>query len=87
MNSPSYYQCDMFITRRNIFDSYCKWLFSFILDALNETFQQIQISKFPSYVKRLMAFFSERMFTVWLIKNRLRIKEINKMFLDKNVDG
>ena len=87
MNSPSYYECHMFITRRNIFDDYCKWLFSFILDALDETFRKITLSKLHPYARRVVGFFSERMFTVWLMKNRLRIKEIKKMFVNKNIDG
>ena len=87
IDSPSYYECHMFITRRNIFDEYCKWLFSFILDAFNEVFHEVSLSKLSSRTRRLVGFFCERMFTVWLMKNRLRIKEINKMFLNKNVDG
>ena len=81
INSPSYYQCHMFITRRNIFDAYCKWLFPFVLDALNEVLEKTTLAKFPPNAKRLMGFFAERMFTVWLIKNRLRVKELNKMLL------
>ena len=87
IDSPSYYECHMFVTRRNIFDIYCKWLFSFIFYALDEALDKVTFAKFPSKVKRLVGFFCERMFTVWLMKNRLHIKEINKMFLDKNVDG
>lgn len=87
IDSPSYYECHMFITRRNIFDEYCKWLFAFILDTFNDVFRKVPLQNFPAYPRRLVGFFCERMFTVWLIKNRLHIKEINKMFLIKNVDG
>ena len=87
INSPSYYECHMFVTRRNIFDTYCKWLFSFILDALDEAFRKIDFKNLPPNVRRLVGFFSERMMTVWLMKNRLRVKEINKMFVNKSVDG
>ena len=87
MNSPSYYQCHMFIMRRGLFNDYCKWLFSFILDATEEALRKEDFQNLSTYEQRAVSFFCERMFTVWLIKNRLRIKEINKMFLMENVDG
>ena len=81
MNSPTYYECHMFITRKAVFEKYCKWLFSFALDTFNEVSQKVSLEKFSIYDKRVVAHFTERMMTVWLIKNRLRVKEINKMFV------
>ena len=74
MNSASFYRYSIMVTRKNIFDSYCAWLFSFFIDATNEIIERIQFSETN---KRLAGFFGERMLTVWLIKNRLRIKECN----------
>lgn len=81
MDSPTYYECNMFITQNNIFDAYCKWLFSFVLDSFYEISKQVPLEKFEGSPRRAVAYFIERMFTVWLIKNPLRVKEINKMFV------
>ena len=82
MNLMAIYKCNMFVTRRNIFDAYCKWLFSFYLDATDEVLRTIPMADLPYSPRRLMSFFAERMFQVWLRKNRLRIKELKFMFIE-----
>ena len=82
MNLMAIYKCNMFVTRRNIFDAYCKWLFSFYLDATDEVLRTIPMADLPYSPRRLMSFFAERMFQVWLRKNRLRIKELRFMFIE-----
>ena len=81
MNLPVCYYKNMFIARRNVFDSYCDWLFSFMIDSTREVLEQTPLSKSGTQERRLMGYFAERMLTVWLIKNRLRIKEINVMHI------
>ena len=81
MNSMTFYKCNMFVTRRNVFDAYCKWLFSFLIDATEEALRTVQLQNLPWSPRRLMSFLAERMFTVWLMKNRLRIKELDIMFI------
>ena len=76
MNSANFYRYSMIVTRKNVFDSYCAWLFSFFIDAVNEMIESI---KFGENNKRLAAFFGERMLTVWIYKNRLRVKELEIM--------
>lgn len=79
MDSRFFYKCSMFITRKNIFDAYCSWLFSFIIDVAKEYIKMLPNEELPAVIKRLPGFFSERMWTVWLLKNRLRIKELGIM--------
>ncbi|MBQ4404117.1 MAG: DUF4422 domain-containing protein [Selenomonadaceae bacterium] len=79
MNSSTLYKCNMFVTRRNVFDAYCKWLFSFLIDATDKAVQKANLEKRSWSPRRLMSFLAERMLTVWLIKNRLRIKELKIM--------
>ena len=87
MNDYPLFLCGIHITRRNIFNDYCAWLFSFILDATKIVLDNIIIEgkKFeeatPPY-SRIMGFFAERMLTVWLTKNHLRIKTLPIMFRD-----
>ncbi len=82
MNSVTMYRSHLFITRRNVLDAYCKWLFSFIVDATEEVLRSVPLANLPFSPRRLMAFLAERMLTVWLIKNRLRIKELPFMFIE-----
>lgn len=70
------YLCNMFITRRDILNQYCEWLFSFLTDAAAE----INVEGYDAYSRRVMGFFAERMMTVWLRKNKLRIKELPLLY-------
>ncbi|MBR4151715.1 MAG: DUF4422 domain-containing protein [Selenomonadaceae bacterium] len=81
MDSLAIYKCHLFITRRDILDAYCKWLFSFIIDATNEILRTVGLDDLPFSPRRLIAFLAERMLTIWLRKNRLRIKELDFMFV------
>ena len=79
MNSTTFYKCNMFVARRNVFDAFCKWLFSFLIDATEEAVRTLQLQELSWSPRRLMSFLAERMLTVWLIKNRLRVKELKIM--------
>ena len=72
---------EMFITRRNIFNAYCEWLFSFLLDILEEVFARTNIKQINNSRKyRIVGMFSEWLMTIWLTKNRLRIKKMPILF-------
>lgn len=81
MNSATFYNCNMFVTRRHVFNAYCTWLFSFFLEATREVLATTPLPVIQGYPKRLMGFFAERMLTVWLVKNRLRVRELHKMVM------
>lgn len=75
------FQYEIFITRRNIFEAYCEWLFSFLLDATEEIFARTNIREIDNPRKyRIISFITERMEDVWLWKNRLRIKKLPVLF-------
>ena len=82
LNSITFYKCNMFVTRRDILDAYCKWLFSFIIDATREVLRTVTLQNLPWTPRRLMSFLAELMPTVWLAKNYLRIKELKCMFIE-----
>lgn len=71
MNGHSVFLCNMFVTRRDILNKYCEWLFSFLLEAAKE----IDVEGYDNYSQRVIGFFAERMWTVWLRRNKLKIKE------------
>ncbi len=75
------FQYEIFITRRNIFNAYCEWLFSFLLDVMEEVLAKTNIAKIKNSRKyRVVGTFSERLMTVWLWKNHLRIKKLPVLF-------
>lgn len=71
------YFCNLFVTRRDIFNQYCEWLFSFLIDATNK----LDVDSYDSYNQRMMGFFAERMMTVWLRRQRLKIKELPRSII------
>ena len=71
MNSNEVFICNMLITKKENFDSYCKWLFT----IMNELEKITDLSKYDDYQKRLYGFLSERLFSVWIKKNNLKVKE------------
>lgn len=62
---------NMVITRKEIHDAYCEWLF----DILFEVEKHIDIDENDAFQARVMGYFSERLFRVWLLNHRYRIRE------------
>ena len=74
---------EIFITRREIFNAYCEWLFSFIVDATEEILATTDIAASDDpRIYRAISFVAEHLMTVWLIKNRLKIKTLPIIFRD-----
>ncbi|MCR4908584.1 MAG: DUF4422 domain-containing protein [Lachnospiraceae bacterium] len=72
LHGHAIYLCNMFVTRKEILDRYCEWLFSFLIEAAEKT----DISRYEGPDRRIMGFLAERMMTVWLMGQKLRIKEL-----------
>ena len=75
MCEHSQHLCNMFVTKKYIFDLYCEWLFSILFKA--EKF--IDAASYDTYQARVFGFLSERLFDVWLYKH-------NKSFSKTEVD-
>ena len=86
INGFVFFEYGIHVTRRNILDAYCTWLFAFLLDATEEmsavTVDGKKLDEMPHVYSRMMSFFAERMLTVWLMKNHLRIKTLPIMYRD-----
>ena len=81
INGITLFAAAIHITRRNIFDAYCEWLFSFLLDATEEILATTDIGGDDDpRIYRAVSFTAEHLMTVWLIKNRLRIKTLPIIF-------
>ena len=72
------YPCNMFITNRDILNRYCEWLFSIIIDACHK----IDLSRYDNYSSRMIGFMAERLLTLWIIHNDIRVKEIEMVQIE-----
>ncbi|MFA9462789.1 MAG: DUF4422 domain-containing protein [Velocimicrobium sp.] len=78
MHRTNAHMFNMFIMRKDYFDSYCEWLFP-ILFKLEQT---LDISEYSPYESRVFGFLAERMLDIWLDANQLSYKELHVMFME-----
>jgi hypothetical protein len=79
MNQTSLHLFNMFVMQTKLYNEYCLWLFSILF----ELEKRVDISKYDSYQGRVFGFLAERLFNVWLVKNKLKTKEISIV----NIEG
>lgn len=73
LNQPSFSNYNMFITRKELLNSYCNWVFP----ILEEVENRINVEEYP----RVFGLISEAIFNVWIEYNQLKIKEIPIYYL------
>lgn len=66
------YVGNMFIAKASLYNQYSKWLF----DILFEVEKRINIKNYSPQEARVFGYISERLLTVWIIKNDVRVKEL-----------
>lgn len=68
---------ELFVTRRKIFDAYCAWLFSFLLDVTEEVLATTNLAAVDNPQKScVVEMTAQRLLTVWLMKNSLWLREV-----------
>ena len=70
---------NMFIMNWKDFEKYCEWLFSILF----EVDERIHYQEYGTYQMRVPAFMAERLFNVYVRKNKIRAKYLNIYFYDK----
>ena len=78
MKKTSGHRFNMFIMKKELLDSYCKWLF----DILFELEKRLDISEYNDNDRRVFGFVAERLLDVWLITNRVKCRDIPYMFME-----
>jgi hypothetical protein len=73
------YPFNMFICSRYFLDSYCTWLFP-ILASIEA---KVDVSNKDKYQKRYLGFLAERLFTLYILYNGNRVKEVKIIDLHK----
>lgn len=71
--SNYYYNLNMMICNKKIFDKYANWLFKILF----EVEKRVDITNYSDYDKRIFGFLSEIMLRIWLVKNNYKLKECN----------
>lgn len=76
---------NMMICKKEIFDSYCEWLFK-ILFAVEE---RCDISSYSQFQARIFGYLSERLLRVWVLRHAYKVKEVEVRLIerDKSLDG
>ncbi|TOI33686.1 DUF4422 domain-containing protein [Vibrio parahaemolyticus] len=71
--SDSCFDFNMMIAKKELFDSYCEWLFPVLFEIENK----IDYSRYDSYQSRVIGFLAERLLNVWIeAQSHLKIKEV-----------
>ena len=71
MNGNEMWACTIFISKRETANEYFKWLFS-VCDKLKD---EIDLKKYDTRDSRVFAFIAERLFTAYIVRNNLNVKE------------
>ena len=79
MKQHSGYMFNMFIMNKDLADRYCAWLFPII----DELYKRLDITGYSAFDARLFGRISERLFNVWLAKEKLTIKEVPFIYFEK----
>lgn len=72
LNSRKISLYNMFVMRTDLIQAYCHWLFPILF----ELEKQISLKDRTPYQQRVFGFIAERLFNLWLIHNRLKLKEL-----------
>lgn len=83
LNKKTIYFCNMFITNRELFNSYCEWLFDILFEL--EKITAISENKYQS---RIFGFLSERLLNIFIehVKriDDIKICEVPVKFIEEN---
>ena len=64
--------CNMFVSSKKIADAYCEWLFSFLIPVA----EKADVSHYNLHDSRVIGFFAERMLSVWLHHNPIKVRAL-----------
>lgn len=81
-NSSRSYFRNMLISSKTVYDGYCEWLFNILF----EVERRLDTTDYDDYHKRIYGFFSERLLSVYMRHNGLKIYEcgVVQTDLDQN---
>ena len=78
-NGNRSYLTNIMISKAEIFDTYCNWLFDILFEVENRT----DLTGYSVQEARIYGYLSERLLTVWILKNKLKVKEYDFINTDE----
>jgi len=75
MDGNSFHVCNMFVSSRKIMNEFCEWLFSFLTEAAD----MIDVAGMDYYQRRTPGYYAEALWSVWLMSQRYRVKNLPVM--------
>ena len=84
MGSYMSYTWNMMICSRENYNSYCKWLFDILFEFEKRFPTVVDFNTLNPDQKRVYGFISERLLTVWVKKNQLRVVEKPIIFTEED---
>ncbi|MCW3160316.1 DUF4422 domain-containing protein [Chryseobacterium oryctis] len=76
-NDNKFYIGNMFLSNKKTMNDYCNWLFTILF----EVEKRITISE-DLYQRRVIGFLSERLFTLYILHNNFRLKQVPILFIE-----
>jgi len=70
---------NMYILKKNLFDEYCEWSF----DVLAELEKRYDLKSMEPFHARLIGRVGEKLIDLWLMKNNIKYKEVDYVYLGK----
>jgi hypothetical protein len=78
MKQTSAHMFNMMIAKRELYDTYCTWLF----DILFELEKQLDISDYPPFEARVFGRIGELLLNVWVLQNKPSYKVVPFIFME-----
>ena len=81
VNGKSAFYCNMFITKKEVLNDYCEWLFK----VLKKVEEKTDISGYSVQEARIYGYISEILLDVWIEHNKLKYKEVPTIFTEGSI--
>lgn len=79
MQSNELYANNMFVMKREQFQSFMEWWF----DILFRFEKQTKLEKYTGYQERIFGFMAERLLTVWIRHHNLKVRELPLLYFKR----
>lgn len=89
MNGYFSYTWNMMVANEKNFKNYCSWMFDILFEYEEKLNKLIDFNNLSKNQQRLYGFVSERLLTIWVNKNKLKVYQCPVLFTeeDRSING